>query len=198
MPSRVFVLSCLLKCDSVEEKPESIPRRIPWWPPGRSTRCRTWRRAWACILASPAGCVERSGGSAEPSWRWKETKWIFVGGRDSLSYSARGINNHQLVVYLSTWPILMSYQFLENISQLSCEHYLFLAVVVVSSVVAVVSVGANEISEGLLVREELPSWHFMTGVKQDASGENDTGADECVLEDCFCFPIVIFHTFRSS
>ncbi len=115
----VFLVSCLLKCDSVEEKPESIPRRIPWWPPGRSTRCRTWRRAWACSLASPAGCVWRSASSAEPSWRHKETKMTFVEGRDSLIYNARGINNHQLVVYLSTWPILMSHQFLENPSQLS-------------------------------------------------------------------------------
>lgn len=196
MPPHVFVLSCLLKCDSVKEKPESIPRQIQWWPPGRSTRCRTLHRALACSPASPAGGVWRSGGSVEASWRWKET---FVGGQRFIKLW--GINNHQLIGYLSTWFHRFgchNSSSVQNTSQLSCEHYLFLAAAVVSAVMAVFSVGANEISEGLLVREELPSWHFMTGAKQDAPGEKDTGADECVMEDPICFPIVTFHTFRSS
>lgn len=53
-----------------------------------------------------------------------------------------------------------SKQFLENtfpVVYYSYEHYLFLGEAVVSAVAVVVSVGANEISEGLLARAELPS-----------------------------------------
>lgn len=65
------------------------------------------------------------------------------------------------------------------------------------SAALIVSVGDNEISEGLLDRADLPPPHFMTGAKHDCSGGNDTGAGGCVTGER-CFPTLIFHTFRNS
>lgn len=125
----------------------------------------------------------------------------FVGGQifNKLPCWKYKQSTHCLSFHLTDFGHSSSWKTLSQLCiMVSCERYLFLGEAVVSAVAVVVSVGANEISEGLLARAELPSWHLMTGAKHDCSGENDTGADGCVTEECFCFPIVIFHTFRSS
>lgn len=73
--------------------------------------------------------------------------------RDSISYSAKSLN-HQLIVYLTDFDHNSSWKTLCQVC--ICKHYLFLAEAVVSAVAVVLSVGANEISEGLLAREEIP------------------------------------------
>lgn len=66
------------------------------------------------------------------------------------------------------------------------------------AVSTVCSVGANEISEGLLARSELPPRHSVTGAKQEELVVHDTGLEECAMGDCIRFSNVIFHTFKSS